>query len=263
MQGPSKDSATGMVSFIGAGPGDPELITVKGARRIAQADLVLYAGSLVPREVVAGARPGARVEDSSPMTLEQTHALLMETVNAGGLAARVHTGDPALYGAVREQIALLERDGAPWEIVPGVTSACAVAAAAGASFTVPGGSQSLVITRAAGRTGKAEGQSLASFAAHGCSMAVYLSAADADGVRRSLLDGGMAPDTRVVLGHKVGWPGGSVTETSVDGMAEAAQKAGVTRQALFLVLPDHAQDTRSHLYHPDHGHGFRPVPDKD
>ncbi len=254
------DPAAGRVAFIGAGPGDPELLTLKGARLIAEADLVLYAGSLVPEAVIAGARAGARVEDSSPMTLEQTHALLMDTVRAGGLAARVHTGDPALYGAVREQIAWLERDGAAWEIVPGVTSASAVAAEAGVSFTVPGGSQSLVLTRTGARTGMPEGQSLASFAAHGCAMAVYLSAANADEVRRQLLDGGMPPHTRVVVGHKVGWPGGSVAETTVDGLAEAVRQAGITRQALFLVLPDHGRDTRSHLYDPGRGHGFRPGP---
>jgi len=253
-----RDASQAMVSFIGAGPGDPELITVKAARRIAEADLVLYAGSLVPQEVVAGARKDARVADSASMTLEETHALLMDTVRAGGLAARVHTGDPSLYGAIREQIALLDQDGAPWEIVPGVTAACAVAAEAGASFTVPGGSQSLVVTRCGKRTGMPDGQELASFAAHGCSLAVYLAAGDAEGVRRSLLDGGMAPDTRVVLGHKVGWPGGSVTETTVNGLAQAVREAGVTRQALFLVLPDHGLDTRSHLYHPEHGHIFRP-----
>lgn len=259
---PSAQSHSGFVSFIGAGPGDPELITLKAAKRLAEADLVLYAGSLVPREIVAKAKAGARVEDSSSMTLEQTHTLLMDTVRAGGLAARVHTGDPSLYGAIREQIALLDRDGAPWEIVPGVTAACAVAAEAGASFTVPGGSQSLVITRCGRRTGIPQGQELASFAAHGCSLALYLAAGDAQGARQALLDGGMAPDTRVVLGHKVGWPGGSVVETTVDGMAEAVDTAGVTRQALFLVLPDHGQDTRSHLYHPEHGHCFRPARDK-
>lgn len=111
------------VHFIGAGPGDPELITVKGARLIAQADLVLYAGSLVPRELTAGAKPGARVEDSAPLTLEETHALMVDTVAAGGTVARVHTGDPSLYGAVAEQAALLERDGIEYAIVPGVTAA--------------------------------------------------------------------------------------------------------------------------------------------
>ncbi|MEW5773089.1 MAG: precorrin-4 C(11)-methyltransferase [Thermodesulfobacteriota bacterium] len=250
----------GKVWFIGAGPGDPELVTVKGARLIARADLVLYAGSLAPREVVAGARPGARVEDSSSLTLEQTHALLLETAQAGGLAARVHTGDPSLYGAVREQTALLDRDGIPWEIVPGVTAAFAAAAAAGASFTAPGGSQSLVITRTGRNTGMPEAQSLRSFAAHGCALALYLAAGDAQHVQDELLAGGLAGSARVVLGHRVGWPGGSVAETTLDRLAAATREAGVTRQAVYLVLPDAAGgEARSRLYHPEHGHIFRPV----
>ena len=250
----------GKVWFIGAGPGDPELITVKGARLIASADLVLYAGSLVPREVVAGARPGARVEDSSPLTLEQTHALLRETAQAGGLAARVHTGDPSLYGAVHEQAALLDRDGIPWEIAPGVTAAFAAAAGAGASFTAPGGSQSLIITRTGKNTGMPGEQGLRGFAAHGCALALYLAAGDAQAAQDELLAGGLDRATRVVLGHKVGWPGGSVQETTLDRMAAATREAGITRQAVYLVLPGApGNGARSRLYHPEHGHLFRPA----
>jgi len=250
----------GKVWFIGAGPGDPELITVKGARLIGQADLVLYAGSLVPREVVAGARPGARVEDSSPLTLEQTHALLLGTARAGGLAARVHTGDPTLYGAIHEQTALLDRDGVAWEIVPGVTAAFAAAAEAGASFTVPGGSQSLVITRTGRNTGMPGNQGLRGFAAHGCALALYLAANDAVAAQEELMAGGLPGTTRVVLGHKVGWPGGSVQETTLEHLAAATREAGITRQAIYLVLPDAPGcKARSHLYHPEHGHIFRPA----
>lgn len=249
----------GKVWFIGAGPGDPELVTVKGARLIARADLVLYAGSLVPRELVAEARPGARVEDSSSLTLEETHALLLETARAGGLAARVHTGDPSLYGAVHEQAALLDRDGVPWEIVPGVTAAFAAAAMAGVSFTVPGGSQSLVITRTGKNTGMPEAQGLRGFAAHGCALALYLAAGDAQKAQDELLAGGLPGGARVVLGHKVGWPGGGVRETTLDRLAEATRAANITRQAIYLVLPDApGGEARSRLYHPGHGHAFRP-----
>jgi len=248
------------VYFIGAGPGDPELLTLKAARLIAGADLVLYAGSLVPREAVAHAKPGARVEDSSPLTLEQTHALLLECVRAGGDAARVHTGDPGLYGAVAEQAALLDRDGVAWEVVPGVTAAFAAAAAAGVGFTAPGVSQSLVITRAPGRTPVPESESLRSLAAHGCALAVYLSAAQATTVQEELLAGGLAPDTPVVIGHRVGWPDGSLRRTRLDGLAEAA--SGLDRQAVFLVLPGLGKEAgRSRLYAPDFGHGFRSATD--
>ena len=125
----SENAKTGMVFFVGAGPGDPELLTLKGRKAIEGAGLVLYAGSLVPPEVVACAGPDARVADSAPLTLEECHQLVRETALAGKDVARVHTGDPSLYGALREQIALLERDGIPWQVIPGVTAACAAAAA--------------------------------------------------------------------------------------------------------------------------------------
>ena len=145
-------SDAGMVWFIGAGPGDPELITVKGRRLIEQADLVIYAGSLVPREIVACAKDGARVEDSASMTLEQTHALMRDAAPGGGLVARVHTGDPLLYGAAREQMALLEADGIPCAVVPWISAAFAAAAAAKASITVTDTVQRLAVTRLDRRT---------------------------------------------------------------------------------------------------------------
>lgn len=248
------------VYFIGAGPGDPELLTLKAARLMAAADLVLYAGSLVPAAAVAHAKPGAKVVDSSPLTLEETHALLAECVRGGGDAARVHTGDPALYGAVAEQAALLDRDNIPWEIVPGVTAAFAAAAAAGVGFTAPGKSQSLILTRAPGRTPVPEAESLRRLAAHGCALAVYLSASQARTVQDELLAGGLAPDTPVVVGHRVGWPDGSVRRTRLDELAESAR--GLDRQTVFLVLPGLGQEAeRSRLYAPEFGHGFRPASD--
>jgi len=246
------------VYFIGAGPGDPDLITVKGRDLIARADLVLYAGSLVPPQVVAWARPGARVEDSAPLTLEQTHELLMATVRAGGMAARVHTGDPSLYGAVAEQAALLDAQGVTWEIVPGVTAAFATAAMAGVGFTVPGATQSLVITRAPGRTAVPQAEALSAFAARGCSMAVYLSATLAGEVRAGLLAGGLAPGVRVVVGHRVGWPDGAVAHTTVGELADEVARRGWAGQVVFLVLP--AQDSAgapSRLYAADFAHGRR------
>ncbi len=164
------------VYFIGAGPGDPGLITVRGRELIEQADLVLYAGSLVPREVVACARPEARVVDSARMNLDETHALMRDTVRSGGLVARVHTGDPSLFGSMREQMALLDRDGIAHAVVPGVTAAFATAARAKVSFTVPEATQTLVITRLAGRAPVPEGERLRELARHGSSVAVYLSA---------------------------------------------------------------------------------------
>lgn len=250
--------ALGMVWFIGAGPGDPELITVKGQRLISQADLVLYAGSLVPREVLACARPDARIEDSAPLSLPQTHALLRDCARSGGLAARVHTGEPSLYGAVQEQAALLDTDGIPWSVVPGVSSAFAAAAEAKVSFTVPEGTQTLIFTRLAGRTPVPEAESLRSLATHGAALCVYLSAGDPLRVQEELLAGGYAPDTAVVLGHKVGWPGGETVRTRLGLLAQTAAKHGFTRQTVFLVLPGKAADqASSRLYAPEFAHGWR------
>lgn len=250
----------GKVWFIGAGSGDPELITVKGRRLIAEADLVVYAGSLVPAEVLCCAKPGARVVDSAPLSLPETHALLRDCALAGHTAARVHTGEPSIYGAVREQAALLDADGIPWEVVPGVSSAFAAAAAAKVSFTVPGGPQTFILTRLSGRTPVPESESLPLLAAHGAAMAILLSAGDPERVQEQLLGGGYPPETTIVLGHKVGWPGGEVVRARLDKLAHTARVHGFTRQTVFLVLPGEnlsPEEARSRLYAPDFSHGWR------
>lgn len=250
--------ARGKVWFIGAGPGEPELITVKGARLIKSADLIVYAGSLVPRELFAGV--SATVIDSAPLSLPETHALLRDCALSGGLAARVHTGEPALFGAVREQAALLDAEGIDWDVVPGVSSAFATAAAARVSLTVPGGPQTFIITRLSGRTPVPESEALPKLAAHGAALAVLLSASEPERVQAELLEGGYGPDTLVVLGHKIGWPGGEVVRTRLDGLAQAARSYGFTRQTVFLVLPGQdipAADSQSKLYAPDFSHGWR------
>ena len=165
----------GIVYFIGAGPGDPELITVRGANIIKAADLIVYAGSLVPKTLLAQAKEGARIHDSSSLSLEETHALLTEGVGKDLIVARVHTGDPALYGAIQEQIQLLQKEGIPCDVVPGVTSAFAAAAALGRQFTQPGGSQTLIFTRLAGRTPVPESENLGGLAQHRSTLVVYLS----------------------------------------------------------------------------------------
>ncbi len=246
------------VYFVGAGPGDPELITVRGRRVIREADLVLYAGSLVPRELVACARAEAEVVDSSPLTLEETHALMLGTVRAGGRVARVHTGDPSLYGAVREQMILLERDGVACRVIPGVTVAFAAAAAAGVSFTLPERTQSLIITRMAGRTPVPERERLQEMARHGTSMAVYLSAGDAEGVVKELRQGGYPAGTPVVVAFRVGWPGERILGATLDTLQETVAREGITRQAVFLVLPGQDEETAfSRLYSREFAHGFR------
>lgn len=252
--------STGRVVFVGAGPGDPELVTLKGHRLIGEADLVLYAGSLVPRAVLAGARPGVQVLDSAPMTLEQTHALLRDCARGGGLAARVHTGDPSLYGAVAEQTELLDRDNIPWEVVPGVTAAFAAAAAAGTPLTLPGGSQSVIITRLAGRTPVPESESLRSLAAHQATMAVYLSAAEPEALQAELRAAGLPEDTAVHIAHKVGWPEQEIIPSTLAAFPNAARSRHIGRQAVFLVLPRRTAE-RSRLYDPCFAHGYRDASD--
>lgn len=252
----------GKVSFIGAGPGDPELITVKGKRLIEEAGLVVYAGSLVPPDVVSGTRAGAVVRDSSGMTLEETHGLVCEAVRAGKDVARVHTGDPSLYGAVREQMALLDEEGIDYQIVPGVTVAFAAAAAGRVSLTVPERVQSFSVTRLAGRTDVPHGQGVRELARHGGSLAVYLSAPDAARLERELLAGGMDPKTPVLVAYRVGWPDQRVLWTDVGSLATTVAGEKLTRQTVFLVLPGEREKeagvfAKSRLYAKEFLHGFR------
>ncbi len=252
-----------MISFIGAGPGDPELITVKGKRLIEEADLVIYAGSLVPEAVVAGTKKGAVVKDSSSLTLEETHALMREAALAWKAVARVHTGGPGLYGAVREQMALLAAEGLAYQVVPGVTAAFAAAVAAGMSLTVPETVQSFSVTRMGGRTDVPAGQSVREFAKHGGSLAVYLSTSDAARLERGLLAGGVAPDTPVLAAYRVDWPDERLIWTKAGEIAAAVAAEKLTRQTVFLVLPGERESekagmlSRSRLYAAEFLHGFR------
>lgn len=251
----------GMVYFIGAGPGDPELITVKGKRLIEEADLVLYAGSLVPVALVACAKQAATVLDSSSMTLEETHNAIREAAFSGKTVARVHTGDPSLYGAVREQAVLLEHDGIPYTVIPGVTAAFAAVAAAKLSFTVPEVAQSFAITRMEGRTPVPPGQSVREMAAHGGSLAVYLSAPEAVNLQKELLQAGLSPETLVIAAYRVGWPEEKIVRTTVGNVAAAVKEHGLLRQTVFLVLPGEGRDAgetaRSRLYAGEFSHMFR------
>lgn len=252
-------SKRGIVWFIGAGPGDPELITVKGQRLIREADLVVYAGSLVPQALVSQVKPGAKVVDSAPLALEEIHAMIKETVLAGGMVARVHTGDPALYGAMREQKALLDAEGIESAVVPGVSAAFAAAAAAGVAFTVPETVQSFVVTRLHGRTPVPPGQGIRDYAPHGGSMAVYLSAGDPEGLAGELRAARVPEDTPLVLASRVGWPDQAIVRSTLGNLVHDMQKHGFTRQTVVLVLPGegHAHAPASRLYDAGFTHGYR------
>lgn len=247
------------VWFVGAGPGDPDLLTVKGRRLIESADVLLYPGSLTPPAIVALANPGADVVDTAPLALEQTHAIILDSVARGGRVVRLQAGDPALYGTILEQTRLLHAAGVSWGVVPGVTSASAAAAAAGISLSVPERNQTLILTRLAGRTPVPEAQSLSSLARHGAAMAVYLSGDNPEGVRQACLEGGMPPETPVCLAHRLGWEGETLRWTTLEDLPAVTRAGGWTRQTLFLVLPGRETDahTRSRLYDPAFAHGWR------
>ncbi|MDR2893349.1 MAG: precorrin-4 C(11)-methyltransferase [Deltaproteobacteria bacterium] len=261
----TQSTYNGKVWFIGAGPGDPELITLKGHRLIAGADLVLYAGSLVPPQIVACAGEKAKVVDSSPLNLEETHALIRECAATGGLIARVHTGDPSLYGALREQIALLERDGIAYAVVPGVSAAFAAAAAATVSLTVPESVQSFAITRLPGRTPVPETQSVRSLAEHGGSLAVYLSGAEATRLPGELRKANLPEDTPILAAYRVGWPEEKLHWSKLADLDDLIARENWIGQVVFLVLPGGRKDeagqaaAKSKLYDATFSHGFRQV----
>jgi precorrin-4/cobalt-precorrin-4 C11-methyltransferase len=251
-----------MVHFIGAGPGDAELITVKGARLLRQADVVVYAGSLVDRQLVDTYAPQAEIFDSAVLTLEQTTALLADGVLAGKAVVRLHTGDPAIYGAIQEQMAELDRLGIPYEVVPGVTSAFAAAAALKQELTLPEVSQTVIFTRRAGRTPVPEREKLAEIAGLGATLVIYLSVSMIEEVVQELLLGAYTQDTPAAVVARASWPDEQIIEGTLADVAEKVRSAGIARQALIIVgdvLAARKQGlhAKSLLYDRDFEHGYR------
>ena len=231
---------------------------MRGAKIVEAADLIVYAGSLVPQALLSRAKEEAEIHNSASLSLEETHGLLSEGVKKGMIVARVHTGDPALYGAVQEQIQLLEKDEIPYEVVPGVTVAFAAAAALGRQLTQPGGSQTLILTRLAGRTKVPESENLAGLSQHQASLVVYLSVSKIGEVVAELKQG-YPVDTPVVVAYRVGWPDEKFIAGTLTDIAERVEKSGIKRQAVILVgqaLQGELKD-RSKLYDPTFAHGFR------
>lgn len=249
---------SGKVWFVGAGPGAEDLLTLRGARVLSEADVVVWAASLVNREVLRHVRPGAEIVESSGLPLERMRGIYARAAREGLAVARVHSGDPGLYGAVQEQIELCEELGLEWEMVPGVSSLGAAAAALGRELTVPEVSQSVILTRRAHRTPMPEGESIAGFAAHGTTMAIFLSAARPRELQRELLEGGYGPDTPCAVVYRASWPDEAVIRCRLKELARSIREAGITRTALILVGPAlGAGGTRSHLYSPHFSHSYR------
>ena len=249
------------VIFCGAGPGDPELITVKGQKALAAADLVVYAGSLVPEALLAWTRPECRHQSSAGMHLDDIVALMVDTVRAGQRVVRLHTGDPSLYGAIFEQMAALERQGVAYTIIPGVTAAFAAAAALGVEYTLPEVSQTLILTRMAGRTPVPEAESLAALAAHRATMAIYLSITMVDEMARILSDA-YGPEGACAVVYRASQPDQKILWTTAGRLPQAVREAGITRTALVVAgrVLDVSLETLVHqskLYDRHFAHGYR------
>lgn len=252
-----------MIEFVGAGPGAADLITVRGMRALEQADVVVYAGSLVSPEMLTWCKPTCELHDSAGMTLEEVAETLVAAERAGKRAVRLHTGDPAMYGAIREQMDLLDAAGVDYRVTPGVSSVFAAAAALKCEYTLPGVSQSLVLTRVEGRTPMPAGQELREFARHGCTLALFLSCGLLERVRAELLEGGCDPETPAAIVYRASWPDERVVRCRVADLPETAAREGLNRQAIVVVGEvlagslEGARAERSKLYDPTFTHGYR------
>ena len=224
-----------MIHFVGAGSGAADLITLRGKRYLEQADVIVYAGSLVNPALLEYAKPGCEIRNSAEMTLEEVIAVLERAEREGKTAVRLHTGDPCLYGAIREQMDRLAALGIRYDVCPGVSSFCGAAAALGAEYTLPGVSQSVVITRMAGRTPVPERESIRSFAAHGATMVIFLSTGLLQELSEELTAGGYDPDTPAAIVYKATWPDEKVLRCTVGTLAETAARSGVRKTALIVV----------------------------
>lgn len=222
------------VYFIGAGPGDPELITVKGKKIVEKADVIIYAGSLVNREIINCHKEGAEIYNSASMNLDEVMEVTVTAQKAGKLVARVHTGDPSIYGAIREQMDVLDEHGIEYEVIPGVSSFVAAAAAIKKEFTLPDVSQTVICTRLEGRTPVPETESLESLASHKCSMAIFLSVQMIDKVVKKLLKH-YDESTPIAIVQKASWKDQKIAMGTLGNIEEIVKKEKITKTAQILV----------------------------
>ena len=248
-----------MVYFVGAGTGAADLITVRGARLLQQADVIIYAGSLVNPELLQYAKEGCEIHNSAKMTLDEVISVMKEAEHDGKMLVRLHTGDPSVYGAVREQMDELDRLEIAYESCPGVSACFGAAASLNLEYTLPGISQSLIITRMEGRTGVPEKESIESFAAHQASMAIYLSTGMLEKLSERLIAGGYQASTPAALVYKATWPDEEAYICTVGTLHDTARSHGITKTALVLVgdVIAHQNYQKSRLYAPDFSTEFR------
>ncbi|MFZ4639064.1 MAG: precorrin-4 C(11)-methyltransferase [Nodosilinea sp.] len=262
------------VYIVGAGPGDPELLTVKAQRLLRQADAVLYANSLVPRQILDWVRPEADRIGTANLTLEEILPLMIERVRAGQAVVRLQSGDPSLYSAIHEQIQALAAAAIPFEVIPGISAYQAAAARLNAELTIPGLVQSIILTRISGRTQVPDGEDLAALAAHQTSLCLYLSARHVEAAQTQLM-AHYPPHTPVAVCYRLGWPDEQIWRVPLGEMAAVTRRYNLIRTTLYLVSPALALSPdalatgetsnlmedrlpRSRLYNPDHNHLFRP-----
>ncbi len=224
-----------MVHFVGAGCGAADLITVRGARLIGEADVLIYAGSLVSTELLGYAKDGCEIHNSAEMTLDEVIGVMERAETAGKTTVRLHTGDPSIYGAIREQMDRLDALGIAFDVCPGVSSFCGAAAALRAEYTLPGVSQTVILTRMAGRTPVPERESIRSLAQHHATMVIFLSAGQLPALTAELTAGGYAPETPAAIVYKATWADELVLRCTVGTLPETAEKHGISRHALITV----------------------------
>ncbi len=257
----------GKVYIIGAGPGDPELLTLKAKRIIDDADVIIYADSLVPEEIAGYAKPGAKVYGSKDMALPEIMQVTLQAVAEGKTVARIQSGDPSLYGATLEQMRILEREEVDYEIIPGVSAAFAAAAVLKSELTVPEVSQTVIMTRAEGRVPMPEGEDLVGLARHGSTLVIFLSVTRMFRIANQLQEAGYPADTPVAVAYRVGWPDQQIIRGTLTDIAQKVRDAKITLQALIIVgkavdpnLLDPESDERvavSHLYSDEYTHLYR------
>ena len=248
-----------MIHFVGAGCGAADLITVRGKALLEQADVIVYAGSLVNPALLEYKKEGCRVYNSAKMTLEEVLAVMLDAEAAGLSTVRLHTGDPCLYGAIREQMDELDKRGVAYDYCPGVSAFSGAAAALKMEYTLPDISQSVVITRMAGRTPVPERESVRSFAAHGATMVLFLSAGLLEKTQAELLLGGYREDTPAAIVYKASWPDEKTCLCTVGTLADCARENGISKIALIIVGDAVKQSgyARSKLYDPTFTTEFR------
>ena len=241
-----------MVHFVGAGSGAPDLITLRGMRLLGQADVIIYAGSLVNPELLSYKKEDAVVYNSATMTLEEVLAVMEQAEQEGKETLRLHTGDPCLYGAIREQMDALDERGIAYDDTPGVSSFQAAAAALNLEYTLPGVSQSVIITRMEGRTPVPEREQIEAFAAHGATMVIFLSTGMLGELSKRLVEGGYQHTTPAAIVYKASWPEEESYVCTVETLAQTAQAHGITKTALIIVgdVVAHSSYSRSKLYDP-------------